>query len=102
MFCYFSHARSPFWNRYEKAKVDLAAALKTLNDYLLTKTYLVGDKVTLADIVVASALLYPMKLVCDKAYLKPFGNVVRWFTTCVNQPQFKRLSVPWQCVRRKH
>lgn len=76
---------------YEKAKVDLAAALKTLNDYLLTKTYLIGDKVTLADIVVASALLYPMKLVCDKAYLKPFGNVVRWFTTCVNQPQFKKV-----------
>jgi elongation factor 1-gamma len=29
-----------------------------------------------------------MKLVADKAYLKPFGNVVRWFTTVVNQPEF--------------
>jgi elongation factor 1-gamma len=29
-----------------------------------------------------------MKLVCDKNYLKPFVNVVRWFTTCVNQPAF--------------
>lgn len=76
---------------YEKAKTDLAAGLKTLNDYLLTKTYLVGDQITLADITVASALLYPMKLVCDKAYLKPFGNAVRWFTTCVNQPEFKKV-----------
>lgn len=76
---------------YEKAKKDLATGLTTLNDYLLTKTYLVGEKITLADITVASALLYPMKLVCDKAYLKPFGNVVRWFTTCVNQPEFKKV-----------
>jgi len=76
---------------YDKAKNDLAAGLTTLNNVLLTKTYLVGDKVTLADIAVASALLYPMKLVCDKAFLKPFGNVVRWFTTCVNQPEFKKV-----------
>lgn len=76
---------------YEKAKTDLAAGLATLNDYLLTKTYLVGDQITLADITVASALIYPMKLVCDKAYLKPFGNVVRWFSTCVNQPEFKNV-----------
>jgi len=74
---------------YEKAKADLSNALTILNDQLLLKTYLVGDQITLADIVVASALVYPMKLVCDKAYLKPFGNVVRWFQTCVNQPQFK-------------
>lgn len=74
--------------RYEKAKADLAKGLAVLNGYLQTKTYLVGDQVTLADIVVASTLLYPMKLVCDKAYLKPFGNVVRWFQTCVHQPEF--------------
>lgn len=76
---------------YEKAKTDLAAGLETLNSTLLTKTYLVGDQITLADIAVASALIYPMKLVCDKAYLKPFGNVVRWFNTCVNQPEFKKV-----------
>lgn len=74
---------------YAKAKADVAIALTTLNTHLATKTYLVGEQITLADIAVASALVYPMKLVCDKAFLKPFGNVVRWFTTCVNQPQFK-------------
>ena len=74
---------------YDKAKADLSSALAILNDHLLDKTYLVGDQVTLADIAVVSALVYPMKLVCDKAYLKPFGNVVRWFTTCVNQTEFK-------------
>lgn len=73
---------------YDKAKTDLAQGLAKLDAYLQTRTYLVGDQITLADIVVASTLLYPMKLVCDKAYLKPFVNVVRWFQTCVNQPAF--------------
>merc|ERR1712157_645823 len=74
---------------YTKAKEDLAKALNTLNSYLLDKTYVVGEAITLADITIASALVYPFKLVCDKAYLKPFGNVTRWFNTCVNQAPFK-------------
>ncbi|GMH57427.1 hypothetical protein TrVE_jg10876 [Triparma verrucosa] len=74
---------------YTKAKEDLAKGLKTLDTYLLTRTYLVGEKITLADICITSALVYVMKFVADKAYLKPFGNVVRYFTTCANQPEFK-------------
>jgi len=74
---------------YEKAKGDLANAMSILNTHLVDKTYLVGEHITLADICVVSALVYPMKLVCDKAFLKPYGNLVRWFTTCVNQPAFK-------------
>jgi elongation factor 1-gamma len=77
--------------RYEKAKVDLAQALEVLNHHLQDKTYLVNDQITLADIAVASTLVYPMKLVCDKTFLKPFTNVVRWFTTCVNQPEFTQV-----------
>lgn len=49
----------------------------------------VGDKITLADITVASALVYPMKLVMSPECRKAFPCVTRWFTTCVNQPQFK-------------
>jgi elongation factor 1-gamma len=71
-----------------KAETDMAAALQVLNDYLLDKTYLVNDQITLADIVLAATLVYPFKLVCDKNFLKPYGNVVRWFSTCVNQPEF--------------
>ena len=74
---------------YNKAKEDLAKGLKTLDTHLLTRTFLVGEKITLADICVTSALVYVMKFVADKAYLKPFGNVVRYFQTCANQPEFK-------------
>jgi elongation factor 1-gamma len=76
---------------YEKAKTDLATSLGLLNDYLETRTYLVTEQITLADIVVACTLVYPFKLVADKNFLKPFGNVTRWFTTCVNQPEFQQV-----------
>jgi elongation factor 1-gamma len=71
-----------------KAQADLGAALQLLQDHLNDKTYLVNDQITLADIVLASTLLYPFKMVCDKAFLGPYSNVVRWFQACVNQPQF--------------
>jgi len=74
---------------YTKAMADVSNALSVLNEHLMDKTYMVGDRITLADICLASTLLYPLKLVCDKAFLKPYGNVIRWFTTCVNQPQFE-------------
>jgi elongation factor 1-gamma len=76
---------------YEKAKTDMASALTILNNYLVDKTYLVGHQVTLADIYVSSVLLYPFKLVTDKNFLKPYSNVVRWFSTCVNQTEFTQV-----------
>jgi elongation factor 1-gamma len=71
-----------------KAKEDLNKALATLDAHLLHRTYLVGDTMTLADITVASALIYPMKMLLDAGARKPFNNVTRWFTLCVNQPAF--------------
>jgi len=74
---------------YKKSKNDVSAVLKMLNKHLLSRTYLVGEYVTLADIIVVSTLVYPFKFVCEKSYLKEYGNVLRWFLTCVNQVEFK-------------
>lgn len=72
-----------------KAAKDLGAALGVLNDALQDKTFLIHDSlVTLADIVIASTLLYPFKFVADATYLKPYPNVVRWFQNCVGQQDF--------------
>merc|ERR1712179_483233 len=68
---------------------DIKAAMKTLNDHLLTRTYLVGESVTLADIAVACTLLNLYKQVMDPNFRKPFMNVTRWFTTVINQPNAK-------------
>ncbi|CAI5700981.1 unnamed protein product [Peronospora effusa] len=72
-----------------KAKVDVKNALQTLENHLHLRTYLVGEQITLADIVVASTLIYPFKFVLDKEFRKPYSAVTRWFSTLVNQPEFQ-------------
>lgn len=74
---------------FQRAKDDMKVALTILNSHLLTRTYLVGERITLADIAVACNLLNPYKYVLDPEYRKPFVNVNRWFTTLINQPEFK-------------
>lgn len=72
-----------------QSKKDLKAALISLEKHLKFRTFMVGDAVTLADIVLACALLYPFKMVLDAKFRKPLTNVTRWFITVVNQPQFR-------------
>jgi elongation factor 1-gamma len=74
-----------------RAKDDLKKALSVLNAHLKKSEsqFLVNDQVTLADIVVASSLVYPFKLVCDGKYLKEFPEVVGWFQKCVGEDEFK-------------
>jgi len=75
----------------ERAKEDVKKALQVLNNHLLHQTYLVGERLTLADIVVASNLLSLYQHVLEPAFRQPYGNVNRWFTTVVNQPQVKKV-----------
>jgi elongation factor 1-gamma len=74
---------------YARAKEDMKAALSILDSHLLTRTYLVGERITLADIVISCNLLNLYKFAFDPDFRKPFVNVNRWFTTLINQPQFK-------------
>lgn len=80
-----------------KAKKDFGAALQLLETYLSKQPrelesscpFLVKrSQISLADVVVVSTLLYPFKLVCDEAYLKPYPTVVKWFRICVSRPEF--------------
>ncbi|RZF47782.1 hypothetical protein LSTR_LSTR006046 [Laodelphax striatellus] len=100
----------------KRAKDDVKSALDVLNKYLLNNTYLVGERVTLADIGVACTLLHLYQYVLDPSFRCNFvsllflkisiiycipimqsiihlfcwkKNVNRWFTTIINQPQVK-------------
>lgn len=78
---------------YSEAKEAAAIAavkkaLAVLDAHLATRTYLVGDFVTLADIVACCNLLPGMVNVMDGKFMQEFGNVQRWFTTCVAKPEF--------------
>ncbi|XP_053575934.1 elongation factor 1-gamma [Bombina bombina] len=72
----------------EQAKEEVKLLLGSLDEHLKTRTFLVGERITLADITVSCSLLWLYKQVLDPAFRQPFANVTRWFVTCVNQPQF--------------
>lgn len=74
-------------NSNERAKQDIAAALSTLQARLVNNTFLVGERITLADIVVFTSLLHVFQHVADPAYREPYFAVNRWFNTILNQPQ---------------
>jgi len=75
----------------QRAKDDLKREFAFLNEHLKTRTYLVGERLSLADIGVAADLLLAYKHVADEAFRKPFANVNRWFLTVVNQTHFKKV-----------
>lgn len=70
-----------------KAQDDMKRALTVLNNHLASRTFMVGKNVTLADLALFSALYYPMKLVLDSKFRKPYAHVERWFETIANQPE---------------
>jgi len=76
----------------EKAKNDIRKVLEVLNNHLATRTFLVGERVTLADIIVVCSLLRLYENVLDAGFRKSFTNTNRWFTTVVNQPNFKAVA----------
>lgn len=75
----------------EKAKNDCKRALAALNSHLKTRTFLVTERVTLADIAMVCNLIQLFKSVFEPAFVASYKNVIRWFTTCINQPQFKEV-----------
>lgn len=71
----------------ENAKEDVKKALNALNTHLLTKTFLVGERLTLADVSVATTLLNLYQYVLEPSLRKPYQNVNRWFQTVIYQPE---------------
>ncbi|BAE61844.1 putative translation elongation factor eEF-1 subunit gamma [Aspergillus flavus] len=79
---------------YNKKNVEEASkvALKNisvLEKHLTANTFLVGERITLADIFAASLLTRAFATVLDKKFRSENPAVSRWFQTIVNQPYFK-------------
>lgn len=73
-------------NNNEQGDSALKRATQVLQAHLLHHTYLVTNKITLADVAIACALLMHIGEV-------PLPQAVeRWFNTCINQPQFLKVE----------
>jgi len=73
------------------AKNDTQKALTVLNNHLMTFTYMVGHRLSLADICLSCALADAMKSLFDAEFRQPYGNVVRWFNLISAQPEFQKI-----------
>ncbi|CRG88809.1 Elongation factor 1-gamma 2 [Talaromyces islandicus] len=79
---------------YNKKNVDDAiktclANLAVLEKHLTAQTYLVGERLTLADIFGAAAVSRAFALVLDKKFRSEHPALTRWYTTVINQPIYK-------------
>ena len=75
---------------YNKKSVDdhIKAAenkAKVLEDHLMLNTYLVGERLTLADIFGASIASRPFGVVFDKEWRDAHPSITRWYETVANQ-----------------
>jgi len=75
----------------EKAQAHLKKCLALLDGLLESRTFLVGERISLADIGLCCNMLMLYAQVMDGKFREPYGNVNRWFLTCINQPKFKEV-----------
>ncbi|KAM0848739.1 hypothetical protein ACQ4PT_054170 [Festuca glaucescens] len=68
----------------------LKRALGALDTHLASNTYLVGNSVTLADIVMSCNLYLGFTQIMTKSFTSEFPHVERYFWTMVNQPNIKK------------
>ncbi|TFK71221.1 elongation factor 1-gamma [Pluteus cervinus] len=74
--------------------------LKTLNAHLATRTFFVGERITLADIVVASIIQRAVSFTVDAPLRAQVPHVIRHLETIVNQPKFVDIFGPTEYVEK--
>lgn len=77
---YFKPAEQKAWD-------SVARAFGYLNTYLADKTFLVGHRITLADLSVASALRGAFNMALGPEQRAKYPNVVRFYNTVINQKE---------------
>jgi len=83
----------PQFFKYDAAAFTAAAekfnkALAGINAHLLTRTYLVTEKITLADILLAGFIAPFFAVTFGEDIRAKYPNATRWFLTVVNQPAY--------------
>jgi len=75
-------------------------ALNTLEGHLLTRTFVVGERITLADINIAAAVVTAVSLTIDAETRSKLVNTIRHLETIVNQPKLKDIFGEIQYVEK--
>lgn len=72
-----------------QVKAEFLAQLAVLSNVLLDRTFLVGERLSLADISIAFDLFPAYQYVLGEEARSRIANVTRWFLSVMNQPGIK-------------
>jgi len=72
-------------NTVNRSKADVLDRLKVMDGYLVTRTFLSGERISLADLGIASCLIPAFTHVLDEAFRKSHRHLTRWFNTIIHQ-----------------
>jgi elongation factor 1-gamma len=77
-----------------------ARAYATLDRFLSTRTFFVGERITLADVHIASLLVNPLRVNFDAEARAKYPHLTRHFETIYNQPKIKPIFGDIQYVEK--
>ena len=75
----------------ESSKAALAA-IAIVEKHLADKTYLVGERLTLADLFATGIIARGFEYFFDKEWREKNPHVTRWYTTVYNQPAYSAVA----------
>lgn len=90
---------------YNKKNVDdsqkaTEANAKALDEHLLVNTYLVGERLTLADIFTATIISRGFEYFFDKEWRSSHPNLTRWYETVYNQKIITDVAGPLKLIEK--
>nr|UPX34796.1 elongation factor 1-gamma [Apioplagiostoma populi] len=88
---------------YNKKAVDdaskaAAKALATVEEHLKHHTYLVGERITLADLFATGIIARGFEFFFDKKWRSEHPNISRWYSTVYNQPIYSAVAPKFELL----
>jgi elongation factor 1-gamma len=78
-------------NDWNDAAKNLKAYMKVINTSLEGKKFLVGAEATIADVIVAAALMLNFQTTLDAGFRKAMKNVDAWAQACFALPSYQKI-----------
>ncbi|GAP87638.2 putative elongation factor 1-gamma protein [Rosellinia necatrix] len=90
---------------YNKKNIDEAIkaskkAVAIVEEHLLHNTYLVGERITLADLFATSIISRGFQFFYDAEWRSENPNTTRWYETVYNQPIYLAVSKPLEFLEK--